>query len=235
MLAFSLGLGAPFFVVGTFAIHLPKSGRWMLHVKSTLAIVLAIVGLYFLSTAFPQLVSWVVRTPTTIAVCASAIVIGGALGGVHRDFGSPLLEEKALKSLGASSMTLGGLVLITALTIPERALEWLHLPLKEAQTLAAKEQRPLLVDFTAKWCGACKELDAVTFSDPKVARETARFVRLKIDATNDEDPQVQAAMESLKVIGLPTVVVLNRSGTEATRFTDFVGPDGFLKALKAVR
>jgi thiol:disulfide interchange protein DsbD len=33
MFVFALGLGTPFFVVGTFATNLPKSGAWMLGVK----------------------------------------------------------------------------------------------------------------------------------------------------------------------------------------------------------
>jgi thiol:disulfide interchange protein DsbD len=45
MAAFALGLGVPFFVVGAFALQLPKSGRWMNYVKSLLGIVLLVVAL----------------------------------------------------------------------------------------------------------------------------------------------------------------------------------------------
>src|SRR5258708_20790364 len=38
--AFALGLGVPFFLVGAFAVQLPKSGVWMIHVKSILGLLL---------------------------------------------------------------------------------------------------------------------------------------------------------------------------------------------------
>ncbi|HET9931634.1 MAG TPA: cytochrome c biogenesis protein CcdA, partial [Polyangiaceae bacterium] len=60
--AFALGLGAPFFVVGAFAVQLPKSGHWMVRIKSLLGIVLVVVAAYFLSTAFPGLGKWVKAT-----------------------------------------------------------------------------------------------------------------------------------------------------------------------------
>ncbi len=234
MTAFSLGLGFPFFLVGTFAVHLPKSGRWMLHVKSVLAIVLAVVGLYYLDMAFPDLTEWIRPSPVLYGVCASVIVIGILLGAVHRDFSSPLLEEKALKSVGASSVTLASFVIVIALTTPVRSLEWKHLALSQAQATARAESRPLLVDFTAAWCGACKELDKITFADPAVSREAGRFLAVKVDATDDEDPQVQQSMKQLKVRGLPTVVVFDSEGREARRFTDFVGPQEFLSALRPI-
>jgi len=36
-------------------VQLPKSGRWMMHIKSVLGLVLLVVALYFLTTAFPVL------------------------------------------------------------------------------------------------------------------------------------------------------------------------------------
>jgi thioredoxin:protein disulfide reductase len=235
MFAFSLGLGLPFFLVGTFAVHLPKSGAWMVHVKSVLAIVLAIVGLYYLSTAFPALTAWIHRSPTTFAVGSGAILAGILLGAVHRDFGSPAIKDKVLKSVGASLVTCAGFVIVSALGQPESALKWEKTSFVEAKRLAASKQQPLLVDFTATWCGACKKLDSSTFSDPAVRAEAGRFVAVKVDATNDDDPAVQRTMSELGVVGLPTVLLISSAGKEAARFTDFVEPEPFLKSLRVVR
>ncbi|HWZ87671.1 MAG TPA: thioredoxin fold domain-containing protein, partial [Polyangiaceae bacterium] len=84
------------------------------------------------------------------------------------------------------------------------------------------------------WCTACKELDKLTFSSPDVAAEMAHFVNVKVDATNDDDPKVEATLASFKVRGLPTVVVLDSHGNEALRFNDFVPPERFLPAIRAV-
>ena len=117
---------------------------------------------------------------------------------------------------------------------PTRTLSWEPLNLSEARSKALREQRPLLVDFTAAWCGACKELDKLTFSEPGVASEAGRFVAVKVDATNAEDPAVESAMQQFKVVGLPTVVVHDSRGQEAVRCTDFVAAEPFLDAIKPV-
>lgn len=235
MTAFSLGLGFPFLLVGTFAVQLPKSGRWMLHVKSVLAIVLAVVALYYLDIAFPILSDWIEPSPLLYAACGLAIAVGLVLGAIHRDFGSPLLEEKTMKAVGAFSVTAAAFVLMAALATPTGSLTWQHLPLTVAEEAAQREKKPLLVDFTASWCGACKELDAHTFSDAQVSKEASRFLAVKVDATDDEDETVKATLARLSVRGLPTVILFDSGGAEIRRFTSFVPASEFLVALRSVR
>ena len=73
-----------------------------------------------------------------------------------------------------------------------------------------------------------------TFADVDVMKRCGSFVAVKIDATNDEDPQVKAMMEKYKVVGLPTVVVYDSEGKERKRFNDFVGAQDFLSALEGI-
>ena len=104
----------------------------------------------------------------------------------------------------------------------------------QVESAAKAQGRPMLVDFTASWCGACKELERDTFSDPNVMESASRFTALRVDATNDEDPRVMAAMKRYSVVGLPTVVVLTAEGVEAARFTDFVPAPVLRAALDRV-
>lgn len=234
MLAFSLGLGVPFLVVGTFAVRLPKSGAWMLHVKSLLAIVLSVVALYYFVTAFPQLGAWIEPSNTVWILASLAVVTGLGLGAVHREFSSPDFKDRFLKGLGTFITTLGAFVLVAAFTKPERELNWNYQSFEQGIQAAHSLNKPLLIDFTAAWCGACKELDKHTFADHDVSREASRFYAVKVDATNDEDPKVVESMKALGVVGLPTVVLFDSAGKEAHRFTDFVGAESFLKTLKSV-
>ena len=99
----------------------------------------------------------------------------------------------------------------------------------------ASERRPLLVDFGASWCGACKELDEKTFPDPRVRTQGARFVALHVDATDDDDPEVARVRDKYGAKqGLPVVVAFASDGREAFRFTEFVPPDRLAAALASV-
>jgi len=234
MASFAIGLGAPFFVVGAFAVQLPKSGRWMVHVKSLLGIVLVIVALYFLSTAFPPLAALARPQTMFLAGTAVAVALGLSLGAVHRDFAEPGWGVKIAKGAGILLTSAAGFLLVLGASKPARTLSWEKMSVGEAKAKAVAERRPLLVDFTAAWCGACKELDKLTFSEAAVAREAGRFVAIKVDATNDEDPKVEALMDEMRVVGLPTVLVYDSQGKEALRYTDFVSAEPFLNALRNV-
>jgi hypothetical protein len=64
--------------------------------------------------------------------------------------------------------------------------------------------------------------------------KAGNFIGVKVDATNDEDPQVEAVKDKYKVVGLPTLVIYDSTGTERKRFKDFVEPEEFLAALEGV-
>lgn len=232
--AFALGLGVPFFVVGTFAVQLPKSGRWMVHVKSILGIVLVVVALYFLSTVFPVLTSLFTPGNVLWIGAAVAVVAGVLLGAVHREFAEPGTGVKVGKSLGIVLVSAGLFALVSGFGKPSAVLAWDHGDVEAARQRALRENKPLLVDFTAAWCGACKQLDRETFSVPAVGSEMGRFVAVKVDATNDDDPKVEATLERFNVRGLPTVLIFDSSGRESVRYTDFVPADRFLERIKKV-
>jgi thiol:disulfide interchange protein DsbD len=231
---FALGLGLPFFAVGAFAIQLPKSGRWMVHVKSLLGIVLVVVALYFLNTVLPLGSELASRSPVFVGAALLAVGLGLALGAVHREFSEPGTGVKVGKGLGITLASLGTLLAVLGVTKPSEALSWEKQNVEAAAARAVTEKKPLIVDFTAAWCTACKKLDAVTFSDARVGAELSRFVAVKVDATDNEDPRVVAAQARYKVVGLPTVLLFDSSGREAARINDFVPPEEFLKYVARV-
>jgi thiol:disulfide interchange protein DsbD len=234
MAAFALGLGTPFFVVGAFAVQLPKSGRWMVHVKSALGLVLAVVALYFLGSAFPQLPSLASGSTAFLAATAALTVAGIVVGAVHLSFEQSSLGVKIRKTLGIILVAFAGTLFVFGLGKPTASLAWENLSYEQAQAKAIDRKQPLLVDFTATWCEGCKKLDRVTFSEPSVASEAGRFVAIKVDATDDEDPVVERVKQKLKVVGLPTVLLFDSRGREVVRCTDFVPADSFLQILKQV-
>jgi thiol:disulfide interchange protein DsbD len=240
---FALGLGTPFFLVGAFAVSLPKGGKWMVAVKSFFGTAILAYAFHLLGV-FPAVRS-LARPDTTFMVGAAAVaVLGVALGAIHLDWSDGGLGIKVRKGLGVALAVAGPALLWMAWEKPTEAaappagttaLVWEH----SEQVAAAKaqaEKRPLMVDFTAEWCAACKELSKHTLSDPRVMAKAAaaNFVALKVDATNDDDPQVDAVKGKYKVVGLPTVVIYDSTGKERKRFNEFVEPDPFLAAIEGI-
>src|SRR6185436_5962927 len=165
LFAFSMGLGLPFWLVGTFAVSLPKGGSWMVGVKSVFGIVLCVAALYFLKGALPSLSHLAGPEPKFAFAAVGLLVLGVALGAVHLE-----LEQGSLarlrKGLGIAASVAGVFLLVGWLEAPRGKLSW-EASEALARTRAETEQRPMLVDFTAEWCGACNELSRVTFADPK--------------------------------------------------------------------
>jgi len=233
--AFALGLGVPFFLVGAFALRLPKSGRWLIHVKSLLGILLLVVALYFAATAWPSLFELAARMPVPWAIGLGLVVLGLGLGAIHRDFANPKRLDRVAKAIGIALVTVGGFVALAPRTSSDAKLAWDRRPYAVVHREAIESRHPMIVDFTASWCTACQRLEHVTFADPRVLAEARRFTALRVDATRDDDPAVAQTMAQLGVVGLPTVIVFDTAGHERRRINDFVTADELLDILRTVR
>jgi thioredoxin:protein disulfide reductase len=82
---------------------------------------------------------------------------------------------------------------------------------REALELAAKTQRPIILEFTAAWCPPCHALEHDFFSRADVVREAQGFVPLRIDATV-ETAEVRRVVGRYRVVGWPTVLFLSPEG-----------------------
>jgi thiol:disulfide interchange protein DsbD len=94
--------------------------------------------------------------------------------------------------------------------------------------------RGVIIDFYADWCIPCKELDALTFSDPKVIELSKEFETYKADMTESLSPEVESIREEYNIVGVPTVLILNSKGEEVERITGFVNAEEFYKIILSV-
>jgi len=246
MALYGLGLGTLFFVVGTFAVNLPKAGAWMIGIKWAGGVCLAYMALAYVRDAMPkETIHEFAKPGIAFGVAGAAILaVGVALAGVHvaaerrRSTISHLSKPTKLASVVPAIV--GLFMVVTWYQLPRRpdaAVPELTWESSEgvAVARAASEHKPLMIDFGASWCGACKELEEKTFPDRRVREQAARFVALHVDATDDDDDEVTQVREKYRATeGLPVVVLFDSTGTEAVRFTEFVPPDRFAAAMMSV-
>jgi thiol:disulfide interchange protein DsbD len=239
MFPYALGMGLLFFVIGAFSVSLPKSGAWMETVKSVFgAALLAMAGIY-LKDLIPGLKPLFSAAPAPALLAAAAAGGGVLIGGLHLGFHGRA-GERMVKAIGVA-MLVGGIVYgVGAAGARERiraaaaGVAWFHSE-REAVARARAERRPIIVDFWAEWCTACKELDRLAWADPRVREEVARFVPIKVDGTDSTD-EVSAIQERYRVQGMPTVVFIDSAGREVTdRIIGAVDADEMLQRLRAVQ
>ena len=106
---------------------------------------------------------------------------------------------------------------------------WIEQDFEAAQARAKAEGKLLLVDIYAEWCSACKELDEKTWPDPAVKawiRQHAVAVRIDTFAKRKD------LAERFKVVGYPTVMLMDASGAEVRpRLMGFEKPEAMLRWL----
>ena len=86
--------------------------------------------------------------------------------------------------------------------------------LDEGLAVAAREQKPVLVDLWATWCKNCLMMDKTTLADPAVAAALEGYVKIKFQAEQPGEPPARQVMERLKAVGLPTYAILKASPSQ---------------------
>ncbi len=224
---FSMGAGmsVPLLLVGLSAGSLlPRAGAWMVYVKLAFGVMLLAVAVWMVAPVVP---GWLVMVLTAgvlvvaaaclgafrkplrpmtavqkfakaggllLAIFAVAQVVGAATGG--RDITRPLAH------LGRDAQPAG----------PELHFQTVR-SLAELDAAVRASSRPVMLDFYADWCVACKELEKFTFTDPAVRERLAGMTLLRADVTahNDDD---RALLRRYTLFGPPALLFFAPAGNE---------------------
>jgi thiol:disulfide interchange protein DsbD len=216
----AMGMGAPLLAFGVAAGRgLPTSGPWMVGVQRVFGFVFLGLAVWMLSRLLAP--AWTLALYGLVALAAAAWALSAAhtpRGRLQARFAALVLGiVGAAQLVGALSGGRDPLQPLAGL----RGVEQRHLEFRRIKSVADLDRevaaartagRPLLFDFYADWCVACKEMEKYTFTDPAVHAALADFVLLKADVTAN-DAVDQALMRRFGIVGPPATLFF-RDGAE---------------------
>ena len=120
-------------------------------------------------------------------------------------------------------------------------IHWLRFD--EGVKLAAKDKKPVVIDFYTDWCGWCKKMDKETYYDTAVVNFASRhLVMVKVNAESEERFGFKGTTYSgrqlaryFEVEGFPTTVFLHADGETITAIPGYQPPEQFLPILRYIQ
>lgn len=243
LFTYALGLGLIFIVLGfsnQFMKVLPRSGSWMNGSKFILGTLMLTAFYYYVGLLLPD--RWF-----DLTLGAGLVILASVYGAFLSGAALPVLL-RVRKGLMQATLIVGiGYLVLAAFDLRP----YIQSRLMAANSLnkiqqmnwqmyserlideAAKNKKPVIIDFWAEWCAACHELEEHTFTDMRVRAMSENYVLLKFDATKDSD-KLKELKKRYRIQGLPTVIFINPNGVwiDALTLTQFEKPEAFLKRME---
>jgi thiol:disulfide interchange protein DsbD len=200
----------------------------MVAVKKFFGLMLLAVAVWILSPVLPPLAGMVAWSLLAFGV-ATLLRRSRVAAAFPFVVGLALL----VGALAGSRDPLRPLAVFSAGTPHSQPVAWTRVAsIGELQTRLQAPGKMVMLDFYADWCVSCKEMEAFTFSDPKVRAQLDQMLLLQVDVTaNNEDDK--ALLKRFSLFGPPGIIFFDAEGREikGLRVIGYQNPDRFLKTL----
>lgn len=229
----ALGMGIPLMLVTLFGNRiLPKSGDWLLKVKTLFGFVMLALPVFLLSRVLPTFIEPLLWSALAIAFLLWLNEQCNGLQGWKK-----VLRLLVLATLVVASKPWLDLAWQPTLANQTQSNHFkrIHSLAELEQQLAANKGKKVMLDLYADWCVACKEFEKYTFVDPKVQAKLAEMAVLQIDMTKNSGENDEL-MKHFQVLGLPTILFFDEQGRELSqsRVTGFMQAGDFVQWLNGL-
>jgi thiol:disulfide interchange protein DsbD len=252
LFAMGLGMGVPLLLLGASAGKLlPKAGTWLYSTKAVFGVIMLAVAVWMLSRILPPSITILLWAMLLIlpAIYLSAIdplpVNSSGWRKLWKGMGLIMLAYGLLLLIGFSMGNNNPLKPLQGFGVNNAQATEQGLVFEKVASLSALEARikqasakhqPVMLDFYADWCISCKEMEAYTFTDPKVKQALSGFVLLQSDVTKNSDDD-KALLTKLNLIGPPAILFFGSNTQEKTahRVIGYQDAETFIYTLQQVK
>ena len=239
LFAMAIGMSIPLLAIGLSAGSLlPRAGAWMNAVKRFFGVLMLAVALWMVAPVLPDWVQMAGWAALGIGYGAWLIIPRGAKWG-GKLAGMLFLLLGAVELVGLASGGRDPLAPLAHLSGDQHVTRFVRVrsvaDLDAALARAASSGRPTMLDFYADWCVSCKEMEKLTFTDPRVRARFDSMVLLQADVTaNNADDK--ALLKRFRLFGPPGIIFFGKDGAEAPggRVIGYQDADRFLASMAAV-
>lgn len=125
------------------------------------------------------------------------------------------------------SFLLGLLIVLSIPLSAQKTIEMTEGSFAEVMAMAAKKNKPVMVDVYADWCGPCKMMEKRVFTQKKIAKfYSENFINYKLDTDTEEG---SAIANSFNIESIPTFLFFDANGKLIKQTSNVMAPDQFLR------